>query len=378
VFRLQIGRMKTKWIVLALVLVTVAGVALVFRMMMAAAAPPAAPASRSAPPAIRTADLTPEVAPAADSTPRPITLELPIACDPGRTCAVQSYMDLDPGPGVQDYRCGARSYDKHGGVDIRVPDLAAMHAGAQVLASADGTVLRVRDGVRDVSIREDNSAVASGQDCGNAVVIGHSDGWETQYCHMRQGSVRVKPGQTVKTGEPIGLVGLSGNTEFPHIHLSVRQGSTTIDPFAYGAPSGSCGAGQSLWSPAVAAKLAYRPREVLNAGFAGAPVDMAAIEAGSITPAARSGAALVAYVRAIGLQAGDVQSLSVRGPGGAVVADQTPDPLPRNQAQRFMFVGRKTPPEGWPAGTYSAHYTVRREGVVVLERRFDTRLQAGS
>jgi hypothetical protein len=306
----------------------------------------------------------------------PLALALPIACEPGRDCAVQSYMDNDPGPGARDYRCGSRSYNNHGGVDIRILDLGAMRAGVPVLAAAGGTVRNVRDGVDDVSIRDrpPGAAFPAGQDCGNGVAISHPGGWETQYCHMRKGSVRVKPGQAVKPGDVIGLVGLSGNTEFPHLHITVREGRTTVDPFAYGAAAGACSAGRSLWTPQAAAKLAYRPREVLNAGFSSGPVDMAGIESGAAPRPARTSPALVAYVRAIGLKAGDVQSLSLRGPDGAVVAEQTPEPLPRDQAQRMMFVGRKAPPGGWKAGVYNAHYAVRRDGAVVLERRFELRL----
>jgi D-3-phosphoglycerate dehydrogenase len=47
----------------------------------------------------------------------------------------------------------------------------------------------------------------AGRECGNGVVIAHEDGWETQYCHMRRGSVAVQPGERVARGQTLGLVG---------------------------------------------------------------------------------------------------------------------------------------------------------------------------
>jgi hypothetical protein len=314
----------------------------------------------------------PVAAPAMAAAPR---LSLPIACVIGQTCEVQSYMDLDPGPGAKDYRCGARTYDAHGGIDFRIQNMAAMRAGTPVLAAAAGKVLRLRDGVPDVSVRGRPPGPIDKQECGNGVVIDHGDGWETQYCHMRQGSVRVKIGDVVKAGDPVGLVGLSGNTEFPHVHLTVRQGTTTVDPFAYGAAPGSCGGGQSLWTPTAAAALAYKPRAVLTAGFAGSDVKLGdQVDNGAVTPATARAPALLAYVRALGIQAGDIEALRLTAPNGRIIAQTTTAPAARNRAQEFRYIGARTPASGWAPGTYQAVYTVTRDGKIVLERRFSAKL----
>lgn len=313
----------------------------------------------------------PFAAPAIAAAPQ---LSLPIACTMGEACEVQSYMDLDPGPAAKDYRCGARTYNAHGGVDFRIQNMAAMRAGTTVLAAAAGKVTRLRDGVPDVSVRGRPPGPIDNQECGNGVVIAHGDGWETQYCHMRKGSVRVKIGDAVKAGDPVGLVGLSGNTEFPHLHLTVRQGATTVDPFAYGAAPGSCGGGQSLWTPAAAAALAYRPRTVFTVGFAGSDDKLGdRVDDGAVTPATARAPALLAYVRALGIQAGDVEAFRLTAPNGKVIAQMT-TPAPRNQAQQFRYIGARTPASGWAPGTYQAVYTVTRDGKTVLERRFSVRL----
>lgn len=307
------------------------------------------------------------------ATPAPSPrLGLPIACTVGRNCEIQNYMDRDPGPGAKDYRCGSRSYEAHSGLDIRLLDMAAQKTGVAVLAAADGKVLRLRDGIVDRSVRELGAASVSGQECGNGLVIAHAGGLSTQYCHMAKGSLVVKPGDQVKAGEKLGLVGLSGNTEYPHLHMTVRQGDTVIDPFAAaaGSSAGQCGSGADLWSDEARAALAYKAGAVLNVGFASKPVDMAGIEAGDLSnPSARSGA-IVAYVRAIGLQAGDRESLVLTAPNGQVLAQGGAEPLVRNQAQRMLYVGKPRPALGWAAGRYTALYRVHRGGQVVLERRW--------
>ena len=143
---------------------------------------------------------------------------------------------------------------------------------------------------------------------------------------MAKGSVRVKVGDQMTTGQPIGLVGLSGDTEFFHLHFTVRHGGKIVDPFAYGAPENSCGGGRSIWAASLGEQMQYRPREIIDYGFAGIAPTMELIESGEIGkhPVTPGSDALVAYVRAIGLQAGDQQFLAVQGPGGAAVSDQQP------------------------------------------------------
>ena len=106
------------------------------------------------------------------------------------------YVDLDPGPGFKDYMCGTRlGEDGHSGTDFAIPSLAAMRAGVPVLAAADGRVRNIRDGMEDVSVAVIGQAAIEGRNCGNGLAIQHGDGWETQYCHLRKGSVAVQPGE---------------------------------------------------------------------------------------------------------------------------------------------------------------------------------------
>lgn len=305
----------------------------------------------------------------AASADEPISLSLPIACEVGKTCFIQSYVDDDPSPGAQDYNCGDRTYDTHDGIDFRLPSMAVQHAGVDVLAASAGTVLRVRDNVRDRSVREAGRESVRGRECGNGVVLEHKDGWITQYCHMAQGSIRVKPGQSVDIGAPLGRVGLSGATEFPHLHFAVRLRDKKIDPFAYGLAEGTCKGGTSLWNPALQAELSYREREVINIGLAAEPPTMEQVEAGELKPP-RTDSSLVAYARAIGLKAGDELGLQIIAPDGSVLFQKRHEPLDRAKAQFFALGGRKAGAKPWPSGNYTINFDVLNQGKPVLKSTF--------
>ncbi len=175
---------------------------------------------------------------AAPAAAEPLKLDFPLTCTPDLTCWIPNYVDHDPTKGIRDYACGKATYNgtsgtvsRHKGTDIAIRDLAAMRAGVEVLAAA-GRVAGTRDGMADINLREAGGLKApKGKDCGNGVLILHPGGWDTQYCHMRKGSIAVKKDDRVAAGQPLGLVGLSGATIFPHLHLTVRKDKEIVDPF---------------------------------------------------------------------------------------------------------------------------------------------------
>jgi murein DD-endopeptidase MepM/ murein hydrolase activator NlpD len=314
--------------------------------------------------------LGPAIDAAAEET---ISLALPIKCQPGVSCFFQNYVDHDATDKVRDYSCGGRSYDGHDGTDIRIRNLEIQRQGVEVLAAAPGRVIGGRNDMDDVSIRTAGKAAIAGKECGNGVMLEHAGGWRTQYCHMAKGSVRVKVGDQLTTGQPIGLVGLSGDTEFFHLHFTVRHHGKIVDPFAYDAPENSCSGGRSIWAASLGEQMQYRPREIIDFGFAGIAPTMELIESGEIGkhPVAPGSDALVAYVRTIGLQAGDQQSLAVQGPGGTSMPANNLPGLDRDKAQFLVIAGKKRTGATWPAGRYTAIYTVTRDGAEVLRKTFE-------
>jgi len=299
---------------------------------------------------------------------------LPVDCDMGRVCVVQNYVDMDPGPEARDQTCGPLTYDGHKGVDIRVPTYVEMRAGVAVLAAAPGTVKALRNDMEDVSVREIGREALQGRDAGNGVVIDHGDGWESQYSHLRKGSVAVAVGQQVEAGEKLGLIGLSGNTEFPHLHFSVRRDGKTLDPFSGLEVAGGCGKeANSLWRDDAAEQLAYRAGGLLVAGFAEQAPDKDALLDGGHreTVLSPDASALVFWAVAWGLQGNDQETIQLIAPNGEVVAEST-EAIPRNKAQWFRFIGRKRRGGPWPTGEYRGLYRVTRDGgetkVIEIER----------
>lgn len=290
---------------------------------------------------------------------------LPVACTLGHTCFIQQYPDRDPGPGAADHTCGPLSYDGHDGTDIAVPTLAAMQAGVAVLAPADGTVRAIRDGMPDIAANDPAAPPLEGRDCGNGVLIDHAGGWQSQLCHLAAGSVAVRSGDRVTAGQPVGRIGLSGRTEFPHVHLTLRQGGTAIDPFRPDSAA-ACGTdpAETLWAD----PPPYRPGGILDVGIAADPPTFDAVKAGLPAPALRGDApALILWAHLFGTRAGDTLALRLTGPGGVVV-DQTA-PLDRTQARAFRYAGRRAPAGGWPPGPYAGSVTLLRDGAPLETRR---------
>ena len=294
-----------------------------------------------------------------------LELGLPLQCEPGRSCWLARYVDDQPGPGFRDYMCNDRlGEDGHSGTDFAIPSLAAMRAGVPVLAAAAGRVRNVRDGMEDVSVETIGKAAVEGRNCGNGVAIAHGDGWETQYCHMRKGSVVVRPGQEVTQGQKLGLVGMSGEASFPHVHLSVRQGKDQVDPFRGAAGGPACGVGEApLWAPSVLERLTYLPVMLTHIGFAPAPPSWDQAQNGDLDDAElpTTAPALILWLDAFGIAAGDKVSWRIAGPDGAIVfADSRAEPKP--QARSFRFAGERQPPGGWPPGPYTGAVTIERDG----------------
>lgn len=282
----------------------------------------------------------------------------PIACTLGQDCWLMNYADTDPGPAARDFQCRPRSYQGHDGTDFVIRDRAAMAAGVPVLAAAPGEVLGMRDGEPDGALL--GGGKVDGKECGNGVMLRHEGGWTTQYCHMRQGSVAVRPGQSVKQGAVLGMVGLSGKTEFPHVHLTVRQDNRQIDPFT-GAPV-AAGCGQPA-KPLWAGPMPYQAAALYAAGFAAGVPDGLTIKADTRSPATLPrDVPLVLWGAVLGAAPGDRLLMVIAGPDGAeIVRRETV--LDRDQAWRMEASGRKAPAGGWPAGSYTGEVRLERAGL---------------
>ena len=94
----------------------------------------------------------------------------------------------------------------HSGVDLGMP------TGTPIFAVADGKV---------------ESAGSMGN-CGYGVRIQHSGGYLSVYCHASK--VLATAGQSVKSGDTIALVGSTGMSTGPHLHLGIKLNGEWVDP----------------------------------------------------------------------------------------------------------------------------------------------------
>ncbi len=120
-------------------------------------------------------------------------------CKPLDTATVTSLFDYRVNPVTGRYVF-------HTGIDLGAP------SGANIYAMKAGTVV--------------SAAYDSGY--GNFVIIEHSDGIRTLYAHCSK--LLVSAGDSVEMGEVIALVGSTGNSTGPHLHLEFRIGNVRYDP----------------------------------------------------------------------------------------------------------------------------------------------------
>jgi murein DD-endopeptidase MepM/ murein hydrolase activator NlpD len=68
---------------------------------------------------------------------------------------------------------------------------------------------------------------------GNFIRVTHDDGVTTGYAHLQNGSLYVRLGQTVATGQLIGRIGNTGGSRGCHLHLETRQNMVAQDPYPF-------------------------------------------------------------------------------------------------------------------------------------------------
>ena len=98
-----------------------------------------------------------------------------------------------------------------------------MHKGIDLAIRSNDTIYAAFDGKVRLTAYE-------GKGYGNYVIIRHPNGLETVYGHLNKHLV--KPDQTVKAGQPIGLGGSTGRSTGPHLHFETRFMGYAINPAA--------------------------------------------------------------------------------------------------------------------------------------------------
>lgn len=303
------------------------------------------------------------------------TFGLPIDCEIGKDCWVMNYVDMIPDDDKKtDPACQARTYDGHKGTDFMILDEATMKKGVNVIAPLDGVVSKVRDGEidrfptdEDLKIIKDNR-----KECGNAVLMDHGDGVQTIYCHMKENSIRVKSDQKLKKGDVIGQVGLSGFTQFPHLHFGIIKDNKIIDPFTGLNNTQNCGTRKNvLWNEDV--DLSYTPVLIHGVGFSDDIPDLKNIERNADSPSALNLTSdlMAFWVTLLGVQDGDQINIEIRDPNNKIFAarDIIQD---KTRARQFYYTGRRTNKTPLIEGVYTGTVKISRDfkGQIISEEKF--------
>lgn len=295
-----------------------------------------------------------------------IELGMPIDCVIGKTCMIQNYVDAEPGVGAKDFKCGPLAYDNHQGTDFRLRNRAEIEKGYSAIATAPGVVVSV---IND----QPDHGFANAQDdpfgCGNAVMIDHGAGWVSQYCHLAQGSVSVARGQSVREGTPLGKIGSSGGTDFPHLHYAIRRFAAVINPFTGVSPTGcKAPSAKPLWRASTG--LEYIPSAVVGLGVSGVfpSLDLVTRDHALLTEPAGDAAPVYIWLHLLGVRKGDSVRLMAFGPDGRPFASELFD-ITEDKTVYLANIG-VTPSDmdrvDWLPGEYRARITFYTDGKQAL------------
>src|SRR6478735_11399909 len=114
-------------------------------------------------------------------TEPPVFAFYPQAGIPWQDLYFGNFVDLDPGPGVLDWSCGAQTYDGHSGEDSLIRSFREKRIGVPVFAALDGVVVQIQSGLPDEHVEQTMTQVD------NHVIVKSLGGHvRTVYGHLRR------------------------------------------------------------------------------------------------------------------------------------------------------------------------------------------------
>ena len=186
-------------------------------------------------PPLMPAEVTETVAPVTVQTRKPVTIAAPLRgpqwWDANGCCGMTAHrMAINPIDGglwgAERFAIDYVQLMPDGRIyDGTVEDLQGYpYFGADIHAVADGPVVAVLDGLPEQVAGVNPTGLRLDEYGGNHVVQDIGNGNFAFYAHLKTGSVAVKPGDRLSTGQVLGQLGNSGNTDAPHLHFHVMDG----------------------------------------------------------------------------------------------------------------------------------------------------------
>mgnify|MGYP003385809337 FL=1 len=290
-------------------------------------------------------------------------MAFPLVCEPGRTCWILNYPDIDADPAkAQDYSCGPSAAEGDSFLRIGLADATAIPLDMMVLAAQGGVVKDANDGISDRVIASRKQLAAGSLNCGNGIVIDHGMGLQSAYCHLRKGSIKVKKGDRVMKGQVIASAGQSGLATWPQLGFAILKSGYMVDPVTGNTSAEGCGFKERPIIALPPEFMSYQPAAIVSMGFSISPADREAIALGGAPRFAtinREERTINLWAMVLGIHTGDEVDIRIRDPRGRTfqnqnfVADKDYDRLPVN-------VGRDRGYVGWRQGTYVGEVKVTR------------------
>jgi len=115
-------------------------------------------------------------------------------------------------------------------VGDRLNNASYLAENAEAIAVADAVVMSTKDDIVENVPGITSRAVPITLETigGNFVILDIGKGRYAFYAHLRPGSLRVRPGDRVRRGQVLGLVGNSGNSTEPHLHFHISDGPSAL------------------------------------------------------------------------------------------------------------------------------------------------------
>ena len=292
-----------------------------------------------------------------------IDFTLPIDCNIGEDCIISSYFDTNEEVGVaEDYTCGQMAEDGVQSMRFLLRNVVQMKKGVVVLAAEDGKVVAIRNTMDDVPASMIGVSNVRGRECGNGVIIEHKRNFKTEYCHLMQNSIQLEVGDEILKGQRVGLVGLSGLTDFPHLEFKASKRGDPFDPFL-GDENLHCGSLKAypFWDKRTKKRLKYIQTLLLSSGFSNKVPHAKGARDGkfSKTKLTVDSKMLVFWIDIFGIHAGDQLTVSLIDPSGKVISNEKKS-FKKKKEQHFQFVGDRFDRDRLKVGNYIGKITLIR------------------